>query len=84
MRREARDLVRNFLNARTVKKETIWEKSVIPNISKTINTIEEDKSGGRQTGHSGSFWWKHQADRLEGIRERTKDAGSEGRNPEPG
>ncbi|KAL2890685.1 putative eka-like protein [Ceratocystis lukuohia] len=46
---EAKELIRNFLKAKTVGKETVWVKFVIPNVPKTINTIEEGKLVTRPT-----------------------------------
>ncbi|KAL1885347.1 hypothetical protein Cpir12675_006984 [Ceratocystis pirilliformis] len=46
---EAKELIRNFLKARTVGKETFWEKFIIPNVPKTINTIEDGKLVTRPT-----------------------------------
>ncbi|KAL2888616.1 RNA-directed DNA polymerase from mobile element jockey [Ceratocystis lukuohia] len=46
---EAKELIRNFLKAKAVGKETVWVKFVIPNVPKTINTIEEGKLVTRPT-----------------------------------
>ncbi|KAL1893867.1 hypothetical protein Cpir12675_003936 [Ceratocystis pirilliformis] len=46
---EAKELNRNFLKARTMGKESFWEKFIIPNVSKAINTIEDGKLVTRPT-----------------------------------
>ncbi|KAL1892708.1 hypothetical protein Cpir12675_004442 [Ceratocystis pirilliformis] len=48
MDREMKEIMRNFLGAAEIEKESIWEKFVIPKIP-SINTVENNKLVSRRT-----------------------------------